>query len=190
MTKSSKAQFDRRRFLLVSAAAGFTTPAIAQNSGLQSSSRWNISGFRAQSWRPYFRTLRRGAVLVDISSRALHLWTEDGDYTLYPSSIPLSEDFTRRGRTTVIRKVENPSWSPTPNMKRRNPEWPDVVPPGPDNPMGTHALHLGWTYYRIHGTQDNRKIGRRSTAGCIGLYNEDIADVFSKVQLGAQVLLI
>ena len=59
-------------------------------------------------------------------------------------------------------------------MKERNPEWPDYVPPGPDNPLGTRALHLSWTYYRIHGTHDTRKIGRRSSNGCIGLYNEHI----------------
>ena len=108
----------------------------------------------------------------------------------YPSSIPVSEDLTRRGRTEVIRKVEGPSWSPTPEMKERNPEWPDFVPPGPDNPLGTHALYLSWQYYRIHGTHDTRKIGRRSSDGCIGLYNEMIAELYPLVPVGTQVRLI
>ncbi len=190
MTKSSKSLFDRRTFLLTSAAATLAVPAIAQDVGVQSAARRNISSFRALDWRPYFNTLNKGAVLVDISSRALHMWTEDGGYKLYPSSVPLSEDLTRRGRTTVVRKVEGPTWSPTPAMKRRNPEWPDFVPAGPDNPLGTHALYLSWTYYRIHGTHDTRKIGRKSSNGCIGLYNEHIAEVFSKARLGTQVLLI
>jgi hypothetical protein len=67
-------------------------------------------------------------------------------------------------------------------MKQRNPEWPDYVPPGPDNPLGTRALHLSWTYYRIHGTHDTRKIGRRSSNGCIGLYNEHIEELYELAQ--------
>ena len=75
-------------------------------------------------------------------------------------------------------------------MLERNPEWPTYIPPGPDNPLGTHALYLSWTYYRIHGTHDTRKIGRRSSNGCIGLYNEHIAELFGLAKVGTQVLLI
>ena len=150
-----------------------------------------MSSFRAVDWRPHFSSLRNGAVLVDTTSRALHFWSEDKrTYRLYPTSVPMTEDLTRRGRTSIVRKVVGPSWSPTPSMKKRNPEWPDYVPPGPDNPLGTHALYLGWTYYRIHGTHDTRKIGRRSSNGCIGLYNENIAELFALTRPGTQVLLI
>ena len=69
----------------------------------------------------------------------------------------MSEELTRRGRTKVVRKIEGPDWRPTPSMLQRNPEWPAYVPPGPENPLGTHALYLSWTYYRIHGTHDTRK---------------------------------
>ena len=151
----------------------------------------NISAFRAKNWRPYFDNLRNGAILVDIDSRALHYWSADETvYKLFPSSVPLSDDLTRRGRTQVVRKVEGPSWSPTPNMLKRNPEWPAYIPPGPDNPLGTHALYLGWKYYRIHGTHDTRKIGRKSSNGCIGLYNEHIGQLFKLARNGTQVLLI
>ena len=75
-------------------------------------------------------------------------------------------------------------------MLESNPEWPEFVPPGPDNPLGTHALYLSWQYYRIHGTHDTRKIGRRSSNGCIGLYNEHIKELFALVKIGTQVLLI
>lgn len=184
-----------RRNFLAGAAAVIGAPSLAQTIEMEreitSSVRRNISSFRSMTWQPYFKSLRNGAVLVDIDSRALHYWSEDGrTYKLYPSSIPLSEELTRRGRTRVTRKVEGPSWSPTPNMLRRNPEWPSYVPPGPDNPLGTHALYLGWKYYRIHGTHDTRKIGRRSSNGCIGLYNEHIAELFSLTKVGTQVLLI
>jgi lipoprotein-anchoring transpeptidase ErfK/SrfK len=102
----------------------------------------------------------------------------------------MSDELTRRGRTKVVKKVEGPSWRPTPSMLERNPEWPEFIPPGPENPLGTHALYLSWQYYRIHGTHDTRKIGRRSSNGCIGLYNEHINELFSLTKVGTQVLLI
>ncbi|HKL45229.1 MAG TPA: L,D-transpeptidase [Roseovarius sp.] len=190
-----------RRMFLAGSAAAAGVPAFAQNldgddtveieESVKQAVRRNISSFRSLDWQPYFSNLNNGAILVDISSRALHYWSEGGEtYKLYPSSVPLSEDLTRRGRTSVVRKVEGPSWRPTPAMLKRNPEWPAYVGPGPDNPLGTHALYLGWTYYRIHGTHDTRKIGRRSSNGCIGLYNEHISELFKLAKIGTQVLLI
>lgn len=191
--------FDRRAFLATSAAAlgAGTVPAIAQNADSTQMEepveivRRNISSFRSLDWRPYFSNLKGGACLVDTQSRALHYWSADQSiYKLYPTSVPLTDDLTRTGRTSVVRKVEGPSWRPTPSMKKRNPEWPDFVGPGPENPLGTHALYLSWTYYRIHGTHDTRKIGRRSSNGCIGLYNEHIQELFALTGVGTQVLLI
>lgn len=159
---------------------------------VSSTVRNNVSSFRMLQWQDYFDNTRNGAILVDLTSRALHFWSEDQSiYRLYPSSVPLSEDLTRRGRTEVVQKVVNPSWRPTPSMKLRNPEWPDVVEGGAkDNPLGTRALYLSWTYYRIHGTHDTRKIGRRSSNGCVGLYNEHIEELFDMAKVGTQVLLI
>ncbi len=189
-----------RRAFLAGSASVIGTPLIAQSldgagtvemeQEITETVRRNISSFRSLDWAPYFSNLNNGAILVDISSRALHFWQENGQYKLYPSSVPLSEELTRRGRTKVVRKVEGPSWRPTPSMLKRNPDWPDFVGPGPDNPLGTHALYLSWTYYRIHGTHDTRKIGRRSSNGCIGLYNEHIAELFGMTKVGTQVLLI
>jgi lipoprotein-anchoring transpeptidase ErfK/SrfK len=195
MTRNDDPSLSRRSVLGLGASL-IAVPAAAQEvfapvPDNDPAIRRNISSFRARDWRPHFSSTRNGAILVDTASRALHYWSEDRSvYRLYPTSVPLSEDLTRRGRTSVVRKVEGPSWAPTPAMKRRNPEWPDFIPPGPDNPMGTHALYLGWKYYRIHGTHDTRKIGRRSSNGCIGLYNEHIAELFALVEPGAQVLLI
>ena len=189
----------KRRHFLAGAASLSATTAFAQDAGdidgiepgASSPTFRNSSSFRTVDWRPYFSNLKKGAILVDIDSRALHYWSEDESiYRLYPTSIPLSEDLTRRGRTKVVRKVEGPSWRPTAAMKLRNPEWPDYVPPGPDNPLGTHALYLSWQYFRIHGTHDTRKIGRKSSNGCIGLYNEQIADLFELAKIGTQVLLV
>jgi len=203
MSKTSFSTPGRRAFL-TGGTALLASPALAQDLGSLNSDQTtvgerdltrtvprNISSFRTLDWRPYFSNLNNGAVLVDIDSRALHFWSEDESfYKLFPSSVPLSEELTRRGRTQIIRKVEGPSWRPTPSMLERNPDWPEFVPPGPDNPMGTHALYLTWTYYRIHGTHDTRKIGRQSSNGCIGLYNEHIAELYDLTKVGTQVLLI
>ena len=177
---------------LAQSTSSVNSAATTQNErDLTESVRRNISSFRTLEWQPYFNDTRNGAILVDIDSRAVHYWNADETiYKLYPSSVPLTEDLTRRGRTKVVRKVEGPSWRPTPSMRKRNPEWPEYVGPGPDNPLGTHALYLSWTYYRIHGTHDTRKIGRRSSNGCVGLYNEHIAELFELSKVGTQVLLI
>jgi lipoprotein-anchoring transpeptidase ErfK/SrfK len=192
-----------RRGFLAGTATLLATPALSQSLDSVNSAattqgerditetvRRNISSFRTLEWQPYFSNLRNGAVLVDIDSRALHFWNEEGVYKLYPSSVPLTEDLTRRGRTSVVQKVEGPSWRPTPAMRQRNPEWPEFIGPGPDNPLGSHALYLSWTYYRVHGTHDTRKIGRQSSNGCIGLYNEHIAELYGLTKVGTQVLLI
>ena len=200
MTHNRVNKLNRRGFLAGTAAL-LGSPVLAQDvdgdktveveRDISTVVRHNISSFRALDWQPYFSNLKNGAILVDIDSRALHYWSEDGEtYKLYPSSVPLTDELTRRGHTRVIRKVEGPEWRPTPSMKKRNPEWPDFIPAGPENPLGTHALYLSWTYYRIHGTHDTRKIGRRSSNGCIGLYNEHISELFGLAKVGTQVLLI
>lgn len=200
MSADRRFPMDRRHFLAGAAAVGAASalPAAAMEGstemlpGASSSVRNNASSFRMLDWQSYFDNTRKGAILVDLTSRALHYWSEDQSiYRLYPTSVPLSEDLTRRGRTEVVQKVVAPTWRPTPAMRERNPEWPEVVEGGsPDNPLGTHALYLSWTYYRIHGTHDTRKIGRRSSNGCVGLYNEHIQELFALTEVGTQVLLI
>ena len=195
-----KLEFPRRTFLagtamligsFAAAQEAVLTNSVEIEPVITKKTRRNISSFRVLDWRPYFKNLKNGAILSDISSRALHFWSEDETiYRLYPTSVPISDDLTRKGRTKVVRKVEGPSWAPTPEMRIRNPEWPEFIGPGPENPLGSHALYLSWTYYRIHGTHDTRKIGRRSSNGCIGLYNEQISELFALSSVGTQVLLI
>lgn len=196
---------NRRRFIAAGTAAlggAVASHAAAQSNPMRDSTAMeddissavqrNISSFRMLDWQPYFSTLEKGAILCDIQSRAVHFWSEDeSTYRLYPSSVPLTDDLTRRGRTEVVQKVVNPTWRPTPSMRERNPDWPLVVEGGdPINPLGPLALYLSWTYYRIHGGYDTRKIGRRSSNGCIGLYNEHIRELFDLAEVGTQVLLV
>ncbi len=179
----------RRGFIATGAAALVTlaAPAIASTDSVQR----NVSSFRRINWRDHFDALGAGAIVADTGSRAVHYWSGDETiYKLFPSSVPISEELTRLGYTEVVRKVDGPTWTPTPSMRERDPSLPAVVPAGPGNPLGTHALYLSWQYYRIHGTHDTRKIGRPSSDGCIGLYNEHIAELFSLAQVGTQVRLI
>ena len=192
-------QMNRRQFSksIASGIAIATFPQLTQSQSIEEDTKLgdgvirNISSFKARNWKSHFENLENGAILSDTTSRAIHFWSENEEvYKIYPTSVPISDELTKLGRTKIIRKVVGPSWRPTPSMLESNPEWPEFVQPGPDNPLGTHAMYLGWKYYRIHGTHDTRKIGRRSSNGCIGLYNEHIKELFSLAKIGTQVLLI
>ena len=150
-----------------------------------------VSGFSSMRWQDHFASLSGSAIVVDTYSRSLHYWPSDESfYKVYPTSVPMTARMTRRGKTSIVRKQAGPEWRPTTNMLKRDPTLPRYVGPGPQNPLGTHALYLTWTYYRIHGTNDTRKIGRKSSNGCIGLYNEDIAELFELTDVGTQVKII
>ncbi|WP_163025864.1 L,D-transpeptidase [Chachezhania antarctica] len=150
----------------------------------------NISSFSGQNWQDHFQTLGVATVVVDTRSRALHYWSEDGsDYRIYPTSVPRTDELTKRGYTEIVRKKVGPSWTPTASQMERFPDWKPIGP-GPDNPLGTHAMYLDWPAYLIHGTHDTRKIGRQSSDGCIGLYNNMIAELFELCPVGTQVRVI
>jgi L,D-transpeptidase ErfK/SrfK len=101
---------------------------------------------------------------------------------------------TPEGITRVTVKTENPVWIPTPSIHREyarngNP-LPAVVPPGPDNPMGTHVMRLGWPAYAIHGTNKPPSVGMRGSFGCIRMYPEDIVSIFQHVPVGTPVRVV
>lgn len=190
---NSASPFTRRMFLAGSAAVLATGAAIPAFAEVErpTTVRRRTAGFRAVRWQDHFDSLRHGAIVCDTSSMAVHFWSENVDTELvYPCSVPMSESFSRRGRTEITLKRRNPTWIPTPNMRARNPDLPEAVPPGPDNPMGTRALNLTWQYYRIHGIDDPAKIGRRASNGCFGLFNQHVEDLFDRVRVGTKVVVI
>ncbi|UWQ38930.1 L,D-transpeptidase [Leisingera aquaemixtae] len=152
----------------------------------------NLSAFSQQDWQDHFDQLGKGCLLADISSRALHYWGPDGEtYRLFPSSVPMTEELTRRGYSQIVRKAANPSWTPTQSMRERDPTLPVRIEGGaPGNPLGTRAMYLDWPAYLVHGTHDTRKIGRQSSSGCIGLYNQHVEELYELVQVGTQVRLL
>lgn len=97
---------------------------------------------------------------------------------------------TPLGSTSVVAKRENPVWVPPQSIRAERPELPEAVPPGPDNPLGSFALNLGWPTYVIHGTNKPYGIGRRVSSGCIRMYPEDIERMFGIVNVGAPVVVV
>jgi hypothetical protein len=187
MTIPKAAPITRRAFgAFLCATALAAAPALAAPEQI----RRRVSGLRAADWREHFDTIENDAILCDLNDRVLHYWGADGFYRIYPTSVPLTDELTRRGRTEIVLKRPAPEWRPTPSMLERNPDLPHYVAAGPDNPLGIRALNLGWQYYLIHGTNDIRKIGRQSSSGCVGLFNEHIAEVYDRAKLGTPVMLV
>lgn len=173
-----------RRSVLTGAAALLAAPAYSQSA---TPTTRNTAKFVAQNWQDHFDTLGVAAIVADTGSRALHFWKGD-TYHVYPTSVPLTDELTKRGYTEIVRKRVGPDWTPTVSQRERF-GW-EYMPPGPENPLGTHAMYLSWPAYLIHGTHDTRKIGRPSSDGCIGLYNEQIADLFEITPMGTQVRVL
>jgi lipoprotein-anchoring transpeptidase ErfK/SrfK len=100
------------------------------------------------------------------------------------------EGFTWAGTQTITRKQEWPDWTPPEEMLQRQPYLPRFMAGGPGNPMGARAMYLGSTIYRIHGTNAPHTIGQRVSSGCIRLTNEDVTDLYSRVNLGTRVVVL
>lgn len=110
--------------------------------------------------------------------------------TTFPIGIGDDGIETPTGRFKISHKVTNPHWYVPESIKRERPELPPVVPPGPENPLGTHALRLSGTSYLIHGTNRPYAIGRKVTHGCIRLYPEEIPKLYEIVPIGTEVLIV
>lgn len=143
-----------------------------------------------RDWRPHFRDISKGGILIDTEERRLTYWGPEGEtYLEFPVAVARAPEFEKRGRTEVVRKRTDPDWTPTPSMRKRDPSLPAYVPPGPDNPMGEHALYLGWTYYAIHGTNDPLSIGRAASSGCFRLFPEHVEKLYAEVEPGTPVVV-
>jgi L,D-transpeptidase ErfK/SrfK len=134
----------------------------------------------------------RGLV-VNLSEKRLYLFYELAGRNLvktFPLGIGDDDAGTPLGNFRITDKITNPSWSVPPSIRKERPHLPAVVEPGPDNPLGSHALRLSETSYFIHGTNRPWSIGRKATLGCIRLYPEDIPELYRLVEPGAEVSII
>ncbi|GAA0776362.1 L,D-transpeptidase [Roseibium denhamense] len=145
----------------------------------------------------YSMSYAPGTIIVDPKNHFLYLMGRWGRARRYGVGVGRA-GLAFKGVATVNRKAEWPRWTPTKNMIRRDPgkyaKYADGVPGGPNNPLGARALYLYKngrdTYYRIHGTTQPNSIGRSVSNGCIRMINDHVIDLYNRVPLGTQVVVI
>jgi lipoprotein-anchoring transpeptidase ErfK/SrfK len=130
-----------------------------------------------------------GTIIVDAVNTYLYLVLPGGKAIRYGIGVG-REGFTWFGVKTVERKAEWPDWTPPPEMIARSPYLPRFMAGGEGNPMGARALYLRGSLYRIHGTNAPSTIGSRATSGCIRMVNEDVIDLYDRVEIGTKVVVL
>jgi len=130
-----------------------------------------------------------GTIIIDTPHTVLYYVLGNGKAIRYGIGVG-RQGFTWAGVKQIERKAEWPDWIPPQEMIARQPYLPRFVAGGPGNPLGARAMYLGGTVYRIHGTNDPTTIGKHVSSGCIRLTNDDVTDLYSRVQVGAKVIVL
>jgi len=130
-----------------------------------------------------------GTVVIDTGNTALYYVLGGGRAIRYGVGVG-REGFTWSGVQSISRKAEWPDWHPPAEMIARQPYLPRFMAGGPGNPLGARAIYLGSSQYRIHGTNDPSTIGKFVSSGCIRMTNEDVVDLFSRVDVGTKVVVL
>jgi L,D-transpeptidase ErfK/SrfK len=129
----------------------------------------------------------KGIVINLAQWRLFYFPPGGGRVETYPVGLGVIGRTTPIGVTRIVRKEPHPTWYVPASIRAKRPGMPAVVKPGPDNPLGDYALHLGWASYLIHGTNKPDGVGRNVSHGCVRLYPEDIARLFHEVKVGTPV---
>lgn len=152
---------------------------------------------RLPTWHILPTAPRKGIVVNIAELRLYHYEAESATRDrvgVYSVSIGRDGRETPQATTRVTRKARNPTWYPPESIRRdraaRGEPLPSVVPPGPSNPLGKHAIYLGLPAYLIHGTNNPFGLGMQVTNGCVRMYPEDIATIFARVAVGSKVSLV
>jgi len=130
-----------------------------------------------------------GTIIIDTPNTYLYLVLGNGRALRYGIGVG-REGFAWSGVQTISKKAEWPDWTPPPEMLARQPYLPRFMAGGPGNPLGARAMYLGGTEYRIHGTNAPETIGTRVSSGCIRLVNDDVIDLYGRVNVGAKVVVL
>jgi lipoprotein-anchoring transpeptidase ErfK/SrfK len=130
-----------------------------------------------------------GTIIIDTPNTHLYLVFGNGKALRYGIGVG-REGFTWAGVQHITKKAEWPDWTPPEEMIQRQPYLPRFMAGGPGNPLGARAMYLGGTIYRIHGTNAPSTIGGRVSSGCIRMTNEDVTDLYSRVNLGTKVVVL
>ena len=137
----------------------------------------------------YPTTAAAGTIIIDTAHTYLYLVLGGGKALRYGIGVG-REGFTWSGTQTITRKAEWPDWIPPAAMIARQPYLPRWVGGGPGNPLGARAMYLGNTDFRIHGTNDPTTIGKHVSSGCIRLANDDVIDLYSRINVGTKVIVL
>lgn len=140
---------------------------------------------------PFPQSAEAGLIVVKTSERKLYLVLGDGSALRYPVAVGM-RGRQWQGTARIDGKYVEPAWSPPAEVKRAKPSLPDVIPPGPNNPMGARALTLDRGEYAIHGTSPSMRasIGTAASFGCIRMLNEHIVDLYDRVRVGTRVVVV
>jgi lipoprotein-anchoring transpeptidase ErfK/SrfK len=130
-----------------------------------------------------------GTVVVSTSQRRLYLVLPGRQAIRYGVGVG-RPGFDWTGVHKVSRKAAWPAWTPPAEMLKRRPDLPRHMEGGEDNPLGARALYLGSSLYRIHGSNEPNTIGQAVSSGCIRMTNEDVADLYERVPVGATVVVL
>ncbi|MFK7897554.1 MAG: L,D-transpeptidase family protein [Myxococcota bacterium] len=131
-------------------------------------------------------------ITINLAEQRLYFFdpSEEGQVLSFPIGVSREGWETPLGETRIIRKRAAPTWFPTASAREEDPSLGRSVGPGPENPLGTHALYLDWPTYLIHGTNEPDGVGRRVSRGCIRLYPEDIIRLFEITPVETKVRVI
>ena len=130
-----------------------------------------------------------GTIIIDTANTYLYLVQPGGKAMRYGIGVG-REGFTWAGAEKVSRMAEWPDWHPPAEMIERQPYLPRFMAGGEGNPLGARALYLGKTLYRIHGTNQPSTIGTFVSSGCIRLTNDDVSDLYQRVNVGTRVVVL
>jgi len=137
----------------------------------------------------YATKYRPGNIVINTAERRLYLVQQGGMALRYGIGVG-KVGFQWKGMHKITAKKEFPGWTPPPEMRARQKGLPAHMKGGdPDNPLGTHALYLGSTLYRIHGSSDPDSVGEAESSGCFRLRNVDVADLYKRVSVGTTVVV-
>jgi len=197
-TDSENSRFLNRRTFLVGgmsfALAGCTAETMDSWSAYAPMDGAVSPKFRRRRVR-YASKEKPGTIIVDTSERYLYVVEDNGMATRYGVGVGRA-GFAWSGRAKVGRKAEWPTWTPPPNMIRRQPElkkYAGGMPGGPNNPLGARALYLydggRDTMYRLHGTNQPSSIGQAMSSGCIRMMNADVEHLYNRTPVGTRVIV-
>ncbi len=194
----------RRVAILVAAAAVVGPVNLAQaqsdnerqdmlRGGSTKKGIYNVLGFDGTDFSrttvSYASKYPPGTIVINTAERRLYLVQDSGSALRYGIGVG-KVGFQWKGTHKITAKKEFPGWTPPPEMRARQKGLPAHMKGGdPDNPLGTHAMYLGSTLYRIHGSSDPDSVGEAESSGCFRLRNVDVADLYKRVPVGTTVVV-